>query len=486
MKRDPLKREWRMANRPVSRGLREVLPRALPRVLPGIFGSLAVGLMSVVGVWSGAWASEDIPPPAQKAPLLITGATVHPMSGPAVPNARLLIEGGRIKALAGVQQTLPPLPPGTQTLELNGRHIYPGFIAANSGLGLTEVGAVRATVDMSEVGAINPNARAVVAVNPDSELLPVARSNGVLAALAVPSNEQGALFTGTSALVQMDGWTWEDMAIAPAMGVHLVLPSLRPPRMDDSPAAQSLQKNWQELTRKRLQQIEDALDAAAAYGRARAAQADTPKDLRWEALQSTLRRERPLFVHANELAQIRFALSLAERYALRLILVGGADAWRVADILKQRQVSVIIGGVHPLPLRRDDAFDSRFSLAARLHTAGVRYCIARQGDGFGAAHERNLPYEAAQAVAFGLPREEALKAITLYPAQILGVDDRLGSLQPGRLANFIVTGGDPLEVVTPIERIFIQGREISTANRQTRLAEKYRQKYEQQGRLKGQ
>jgi imidazolonepropionase-like amidohydrolase len=439
----------------------------------------ALSAWVLLAVHGTTHAFEDVPPPPQQRPLLITGATVHPMSGPAVKQARLLVDKGRIVALAGEGEALPALAPDTQTLDLSGRDIYPGFIAANSGLGLTEVGSVRATIDMAETGPLNPNARSVVAINPDSELLPVARSNGVLAALAVPTAELGALFTGQSALFQLDGWTWEDMALRRSVGLHLVLPSLRQ-KLANTPAEQALQKKVADLTRKRLEQIEEALQAARAYGQARAADPTTPSDLRWEALQPALRGEQSLFVHANELAQIRLALNLAHTHGLRLVIVGGADAWRMADVLKARDVPVIIAGIHPLPMRRDDGFDERFALAAKLHAAGVRYCIARQGDGFGAAHERNLPYEAAQAVAFGLPREEALKAITLYPAQILGAADQLGSLAPGRLANFMVTRGDPLEVSTPIEHIFIQGREISLANRQTRLADKYRQKYEQQ------
>ena len=202
----------------------------------------------------------------------------------------------------------------------------------------------------------------------------------------------------------------------------------------------------------------------------------TPLDLRWEAMLSVVKGKRTVFVHANEAAQIRHAMGLAERHGLKLVIVGGADAARFAPVLKARGVAVVIGGVHSLPLRPDDAFDARYTLAAQLAQAGVAFCIAGEGGAFAAAAERNLPYQAATAIAYGLPRDEALKAITLYPAQILGVADQLGSLAPGLLASFIVTDGDPLETATQVERVFIQGREVEIGNRQKRLEQKYQQK----------
>ena len=426
-----------------------------------------------------ARAADHVPPPPQRVPLLVVNAVLHTVSGPVIEGGRMLVERGRIVALAGPGQELPAPSAPPQVIDLGGSHVYPGFVAANTSLGLTEVSSVAATVDLREIGPLNPNARALVAVNPDSELLPVARSNGVLAALAVPEGAAGGGFAGISALLQMDGWTWEDMAVQREVAVHLALPSMR---LGDEMLRGPLEPFAEELRRfaaARLELIDNAFEAAAAYGRARGADPAHPTDLRWEALQPVLRGERPLFVQADELAQIRHALVLAERHGFRLVIVGGADAWRIAGVLRERQVPVIIAGVHRLPLRRDDEYDAPYRLAARLAEAGVAYSIGRAGGSFAAANERNLPYEAGTAVAHGLPRDEALKAITLYPAQILGVADRLGSLAPGRLASFIVTDGDPLQIETQVLRVFIQGREVGIGNRQTRLADKYRQKYEQ-------
>jgi len=435
-------------------------------------------LLATAALCSGTvLASDHVPPPPQRQPLLLSNAMLHTVSGAVIANGRMLVEKGRIVAVAGPGETLPQPSSAPQLLDLGGRHVYPGFVAANTTLGLVEVSAVRATLDTTEVGAINPNARALVALNPDSELLPVARSNGVLAALAVPQSTAGGGIAGTSALVQMDGWTWEDMALRREVALHVALPSLRlnsellpPPLLD------VLADELRKFTALRLREIDTAFDAARAYAAARAAVPSTPFDARWQAMLPVLKGERPLFVHAHELAQIRHALALAERHGLQLVIVGGADAWRIADVLRERQVAVVIAGVHELPLRRDDSADARFRLPALLFEAGVRFCIARGG---GATSERNLPYDAASAAAYGLPREEALKAITLYPAQILGAAEQLGSLAPGRLASFIVTDGDPLETATQVQRIFIQGREVDAGNRQTRLTEKYRQKYEQ-------
>lgn len=446
--------------------------------------TLAFGLLAAAAL--SAHASDQVTPAPQRQALLITGATLHTVSGAVIEGGSMLVERGRIRAIAAPGGTLPAAETGPATvLDLRGRHIYPGFIAANSALGLVEVQAVRATVDTNELGVINPNVRALVALNADSELLPVARSNGVLAALAVPGASGFGAIAGTSVLLQIDGWTWEDMALVREVGLHVVLPIMRTNSDVLSGSLEPFKDEIRKLSAQRLQLIDQAFEAAAAYGRARAAEpASTPLDLRWAAMQPALQREQPVFVHADDAAQIRHALGLSERYGLKLVIVGGADAARFAPVLKARGVAVIIGGVHGLPERRDDAFDARYTLAAQLAQAGVVFCIAGEGGTFAAASERNLPYQAATAVAYGLPRDEALKAITLYPAQILGVADRLGALAPGLLASFIVTDGDPLESATRVERVFIQGREVDSGNRQTRLELKYRQKYEQKSEQK--
>ncbi|MBI3714685.1 MAG: amidohydrolase family protein [Betaproteobacteria bacterium] len=425
-----------------------------------------------------ARATPNVPPPPQSHPILVTGATLHTVSGANIANGRMLIDKGRIVAI-GDAASLAALPPNTQVIALDGKHVYPGLISANTSMGLIEVQAVRATDDTTEVGVINPNVRALVGVNADSEIIPVTRTNGILAALTVPGVRNDGIIAGTSALIQMDGWNWEEMSLIPEAGLRVVLPAMRhnaalfpnlPPTVLDL-----MQKN----TQQRLKTLETAFETAAAYVKARAADPAQPIDARWEAMRAVLAGTRPVFIDAEDIAQIRYALGFTQRFHLKLVIVGGQDAWRVAELLREREVPVVIDGVNRLPLRRGDDIDAPFRLAARLSAAGVRYCIARGSSTFEADTERNLPYEAAAAAAYGLPRDEALKAITLYPAQILGAADSLGSLEAGKLASFFVTNGDPLEIATQVERIFIQGRDVPLGDRHTALQKKYEQKYQQ-------
>ena len=437
----------------------------------------ALAALTTGAVRAGA-GDAPVPPP-QRQPLVLRNGWLHPVSGPALPGGSLLVEQGRIVALAARGQALPATAVAPQVLDLDGRHVYPGFVAANGTMGLAEVTAVPAAVDTTETGPLNPNARAAVALNADSELLPVARTGGVLASLSVPQSPSGGGIAGTSALLQTDGWDWEGLALVPELALHVMLPNLRLSASALGPQVASMADDMRRFSQERLRLIDDAFAHAAAYSKARAADPAQLSDRRWEAMRPVFGNadaRRPVFVHANDIAQIRWALGLGERHGLRLVIVGGADAWMVSDVLKARGVPVVLTSVHRLPLRRDDDVDAPFRVAARLHEAGVAFCIARgaPGSGGSSTNERNLPFEAATAAAHGLPREEALKAVTLYPARILGVEDRVGSLQPGRLGSFIITDGDPLETTTRIERVFIQGREVSTANRQSRLAERYR------------
>ena len=440
--------------------------------------ALALACAAVPGIVP---AAAGAPPGPQGKPLLIVGATLHTMSGAVIRDGKMLVSQGRIKVVAG------PLDPvdssGAEVLNLAGKHIYPGFIAANSALGLVEVASVSATVDGTETGPLNPNARSLVAVNADSEQIAVARANGVLAALAVPRSGAGGLIAGTSALIQLDGWNWEEMGLDAAVALHVTLPMMRLNRDLFPPPLDQRLEDIRKASAQRLKALEEAFESAAAYRRARAS-GDTlvAIDARWEAMLPVMEGKRPVFIRADDVAQIRYALDFAKRFGLKVVIVGGADAARLAPLLRERQVAVVIADVHRLPMRRDDPYDSPFAIAAELARAGVAFCIARSGSDFDAAAERNLPYEAATAVAHGLPRDEALKAITLYPARILGVADKLGALEPGRLASFIVTDGDPLEITTQVERVFVQGRELDMATRHTRLRDKYEERYRQ---LKG-
>ena len=431
----------------------------MKRVLSGI--SAALSWAAIVN------GSDTIPAPPQAKPIAIKGATIHPISGPDIPSGTIVFENGKITAI-GANATIPS---GADEIDGAGKHVYPGLINANTVLGLVEIGAVRATVDVEEAGAINPNVRSITSVNPDSELIPVARAAGVLTALSVP---EGGIISGQSAVLRLDGWTPEEMTVLSPAAMHLRWPNLT---IDRRPRARKSVKDQQKEIEKAQKQIRDAFLVARSYWQARKNPApDFKSDLRWEALMPVFDGKLPLFVHANTLAQIEAALAWAKEMQLKIVLVGGEDAWRVAPQLKESDTAVILGPTTSLPPRRDDDYDSAWSSAAKLQQAGVRFCIASNGRG-AETNERNVGYEAGLAAGYGLPKEEALKAVTIYPAQILGVADRLGSLETGKAATLIVTNGDPLDFPAQVEMAFIDGRKIDLSNRQTRLRDKYREKY---------
>ncbi len=392
-----------------------------------------------------------------------TGATLHPVSAPPVAGT-LLVEDGKIVA-AGPEVAVPA---GARTVELAGKHVYPSLIHPYSALGLIEISSVRGTVDASEIGELNANIRAEVAFHADSELLPVAMSGGILVANVAP---RGGLFRGTSALMRLDGWNWQDMTLAAPVGMHLAFP--RVAGGDDD--------NDDNDNDKALELLDDTLADARAYDQARrAAEAGTAPaiaiDPKLEALRPLLAGELPLFVHADEKKQIEAALDWAEEEGFtNLVLITGPDARYLAGRLAEEEVPVVLNGVLLRPERSWEPYDSSYGAAAELHAAGVRFCIGDGGSTFEAANARNLPFHAAMAAAFGLPREVALRSVTLSVAEILGMGERLGSLEPGKDATFIVTDGDPLEIVTRIEAAWLEGREVDLSrDRQKRLYNRYR------------
>jgi imidazolonepropionase-like amidohydrolase len=413
-------------------------------------------------------ASDNVPAPPQSKPIALKGATIHPISGPDIASGTIVFDKGKITAIGPDV----PAPAGAEVIDVSGKHVYPGLISANSVLGLIEIGAARATVDIAETGPINPNARAVSSINPDSELFLVARSNGILIVHTVP---EGGLVSGQSAILRMDGWTPEDMTVRSPAAMHLRWPNLT---IDHDPQARKSVRDQQKEIDKAVKQIRDSFQSARAYWQARKSGAAPSKsDLRWDAMMPVFDGKLPLFVHGNTAAQIEAILAWAKEMQLKITLVGGQDAWQMASQLKESDTPVIITLSTALPPRRDDAYDSVFANAARLHEAGVRFCMAMNGRRSEAPHERNLPYEASMAAGFGLPKDEAIKSVTLYPAQLLGIEDQLGSLQPGKSATLIVTTGDPLDFPTKIESAYIDGRKIDLTNRQTRLRDKYLEKY---------
>lgn len=425
-----------------------------------------VPLLTAFALFLAIPARAETPMPGAEVKLALIGGTVHTVSGAIIANGTVVVENGRIAAVgAGL-----PAPSGAKVIDCKGQHIYPGFVAANTQMGLVEVGTILGSNDTQETGNVNPNLRGEVMINPDSDLLAVARVNGVTSAQVVPG---GGAVHGTSALVHLGGWTWEDMVVLSPIGLHVAWPSMVPIRGWFVTQTDEEQKKARDAA---VDAIRKSFDDARAYWKARDAE-KTPgiprhdSDVKWSAMGRALRGDIPVFFDANAIGQIRAVLRFAEEQGLkRVVIVGGNDAWRMADELKQRDVAVIVNGTLSLPPRRSEPYDAAFALPGRLAAAGVRYCIS---DGSGPANTRNLPHHAAMAAAFGLDPLEALKAVTLYPAQILGAGDRLGSIEVGKIADLQITNGDPLLMSTQCLQVIMAGRAIPMENRQTRLFHKY-------------
>ncbi len=405
--------------------------------------------------------------------LLLKGATVHTVSTEPIPGGEVLIRNGKIAAVGkSISVTNVPV------VDLSGLHLFPGMIALDTALGLKEIGGVRATVDEREVGEFTPDVQSWIAVNPDSELLPVTRANGVAYFEPVP---QGSLVAGQSALVALDGWTIEEMAVKKPLALHVYWPTMSlntTPRdqVRDRAVWKSPDEQAKERTAK-LRALDDFFKEAQAYAKAKEAagkgQAEAPTpDPSWEAMLPFVRGERPLVIHADEVRQIKAALTWAATNRWKIILAGGRDAWRVADLLATNRVPVIYEHTFTQPVRDTDAYDVHFRAPEVLRKAGVTVVF---GTGVASASlVKNLPYQAAQAVAFGFPPSEAVKGVTLYPAQLAGVADRLGSIEAGKEATFFVMDGDILDIRANVKRLWLAGKEVSLESRHTRLYEKYK------------
>jgi len=394
----------------------------------------------------------------------LTGATVHPVSAAAIANGTVLIENGRIIAVgAGLE-----IPNQAEVVDVSGKHVYPGFVHPLSALGLTEIGSVAGTVDTSEMGQINAALNVEVAFNHDSALLPVNVAGGILTTHTVPG---GGLIRGSSAVMRMEGWSWEDMVIKAPAGMHINFPAGAASDSDNED----------------LKKINEVLDAARHWRRAMRAHAagGAPRPARndqLEALVPLLSGQTPLFLYAGKEKEIIAALDWAESQEFeQLVLVSGPDAQYVADRLAERNIPVILNGVYTMPTRRWEPYDMAYAAAGKLFEAGVKFAIGDGGGGFSATNARNLPFHAGSSAAFGLPKDAALKSVTLWAAEILGVGDQLGSLAPDKRATLMVTDGDPLEVMTDIERVWIDGEEYDLGRSKHRqLYERYRDRIQSQ------
>lgn len=429
--------------------------------------TLLAGVM-LLGVSGAAAQSVVYNNPGSKTPVVIRNATIHPVTSASIARGSIVFSEGVIRAVGA--EVTPPA--GATVIDGTGMHVYPGFIDSGTQVGLTEISSVRGTNDVTEVGDLNPNARAAVALNPHSNVIPVTRVNGVLTVVSHPA---GSLISGQGALIRLAGWTPDEMVIRSPVAVYMNFPQAFSGRFSDQPQDEEAEKKAKREYGDRLQRLRDTLRDARSYARAASAKTPPPgwkRDLILESLVPAVEGRVPFVAIANRAADIRAALKFADEEKLRLIISGGAEVQRVLPELRQRSTPVLLGPIYSLPPREDDPYDLIFTNAAALHQAGVPFAIQTQN-----AHDvRNLPYETAACVAFGLPRDEAIKAITINPARIFGVADRLGSLEVGKAATLFIADGDPLEIRTNVKQVFIDGEQIPMDSLHTLLYEKFRKR----------
>lgn len=403
--------------------------RTMKRLRLNSLGFGAGALLAVGLVLPSAVAAQTV---------ALRGADLHTVSDGVIESGTLIVRDGEIVALG---DSTTAVPVGAEVIDLSGKSIYPGFIQAYSDLGLTEIDSVRGSVDVGEMGDNNADVAAQVAVSADNiRLLPTLAGGSTHAHVVA----EGGRFSGTTAVLRLDGWNWEDMTLDAPTGLHFTFPNVG----SEEDAAES----------KEVKEVNAAFEDARRYGRAREAGLRLDRDRKLENLLAVLDGELRLIVHADRSKQIESALAWTEEMGVEnWVLISTADVLYHADALVERGVPVILESVLGVPGRDTEAYDHNYSAPARLAEAGVTFAIAAQGD---SSFARNLPFIAGMATAFGFDRDAALRSITLDAAEILGVADRIGSLEVGKEASFFVANGDPLEITTAIERVWVAGQEV--------------------------
>lgn len=417
-----------------------------------------------------ASASDQIPGAPQKKPIALVNGVIHTLTGEPIQEGTLVFDKGVITEIGPRMQP----PAGADVIDLKGKHVYPSMIESHSQLGLTEFGSVRATHDFAEAGQFNPNVSAHKAVNPDSELIPVTRANGVLIAVSAPN---GGLVAGKASVMQLDGWTYEDMTLKADAALVVNWPRTSsggrrrgPPNANATPEPPAESP---------LKTLRDLFDQARTYNKARTANPDGQKfDSRLASMLPVVEGRIPILAVADRADQIQSAVAFGVEQNVRIIIFGGYDAESCAELLRRYNVPVIIDAIHKDPRRDHDDYDAAFTLPDRLRRAGVKFCISGSGRSE-TWNTRNLPYQAATAAAYGLPYEDAIRSVTTWPAEIFGIADRVGTLEKGKDATIFVSDGDPLETETKVSAAWIQGRKVDLSNRHTQLYEKYTEKYRQ-------
>ena len=435
-------------------------------------------LIVILMIFSTIYGNNQIPGTDQKRPILLRGGTLHTVTGDVLEEHDLLFAEGKIIT---IDEQIQPSPE-TDVLDIYGKHVIPGFIAGYTRIGLTEISAVKQTNDHSETGEINPNVRANVAYNPDSDLIPVTRSNGVLVINSAPSSGR---IPGQSSVMMMDGWTWEDATLKHPTALNVNWPSMR---FDFRKNAKKKEKEQREEYNKSLREMDLLVRNVRAYhhrknAKERKAEHKQKTDLRLESMIPFIVFKNPIHIKANDVRQIEAAVKWSNKHDLNIVIVGGRDAWMITEILVENNIPIIILGVQTTPRRRFEPIHTPYKIPSMLQKAGVHFCISLDPGYPMDGHVRTLPDEAMRAASWGLTKDQALRAITLSAAEILGVDDYVGSLDLGKDATFFISDNEPLTQYSRPIKAYIKGREIDLSDRQKNLWKKYKEKYRQLGKL---
>lgn len=412
-------------------------------------------------------AQDDVYPAKEyKGLLFITNGTVHIGNGQVLEKATVEVRDGKI---VGVGANIA-IPQGdVKVFDVNGKHVYPGLILPQSDLGLKEIAAgVRGSNDYRELGELNPNIRSIVAYNTASMMINILKTNGVLLANVVP---QGGIISGSSSVVQLDAWNYEDAAYKQDGAIHVTIPPFSAPRSRFA-VRSGPPVDYVKVANEKIEEVKDFFRQGKAYLEKNS---HAEVNLKFEALRGLFDKQQALFVHAGSVSQMLAAIELVKEFGFRTVLVGASESWQIAPLLKENNIGVILGSGHSLPGTEDEDIDQPFKTPAVLQNAGVLFALSDDATN---TRYRNLPFNAGTAASYGLTKEQALSAITLNAAQLLGIADRTGSLEAGKDANIVVSEGDILDMKTSIiTHAFIQGRQVSLENKQTQLNERYLKKY---------
>ena len=409
--------------------------------------------------------------------ILIRDVTIHPVTSAAIEHGSVLVVNGKIAAIGAKVSG-----GGAKVIDGHGLQLYPGLINAATNVGLSEISSIRDSVDLDEIGMFNPELRAEVAFNPSSEHIDVTRASGITTVISLPgsgseggfrTNSAPHVITGQGALMHLEGWTWEQMAVKPSAVMDMDFPQIEmiPARYAALfPGGAHTYADEEKQYKVRLRQVGEFFEDARRYKLAKAAGGvDFRRDVRLEAMLPVIDGAEPLFVRAGKVKAIRDAVAFADREKVKIIIADPREIGDTGPLLKSHNIPVVMGKTFKLPEHEDDPYDAPYTLPNDFYKAGVKICFGT----FDVQFARNVPFEAAQAAAFGLPEEEALKAITINSAEILGAGDRIGSIEKGKTADLILTDGDPLQARTNIKQMFIAGRPVSLESRHTREYEKW-------------